>query len=999
MTIEFSDKELNCFLKEYILNETLNINEMMINKFNYFKQDINFKDLIYLVNYILYNFIPSEKINSNSELKLILFIKKIIEKNIENYENNNEFSLECIKYFIHFINFKTLRNNKSLVNIFDILKILINYLNDKDNIILSKNLINDFSKLSELTLMKCQIFLKINNILVKKREKYNNEIIHSLLSIMNNISIYLVNNFQKNDKNIFFNTIDCFIHLLNLSISILKIDEIYINYYIFYPYFNKLIFDIFKEIEEVKIIKEENSQNNLNKIYKMKKKILDFIILTKKKYYFQNNDDVFKCLLIFLDNFKNSSNLDEKLNKLGVEENSDELLKYIKRILSFILVMLRKKEKNIVVYFENIALNFIEKILFLFIEKETVNLDIYKDENSILTNSLLLIKEIIILYPELEENLLNFCINNIESEKGYFGLYLLIQFKNINNNEKNFEKIITKFIDDKLDDLINISYTNNNKISEIIVFYIISFLSEFSQIISNQSDKLIKSLKYIINHLYSESCIIRKNSLLKFCLIITEFKSNKEIIKFMNEISKKIIENLLSAPNEILLFCLNCLNNCLFENNNSIILDIFNSISEKIKNEFINYKKDNNDSNNNHKIIISNCFIILNSLLNNKFYEIKCIEEIFEIYLNKILPILKYTSINIYDDEIYQITELLLKKNINNNMNNQIIEYIELIPQYINQSKFISLSIFNLLNFLIINKSIDISHCENIVKKIYIEDYKINDNLDYVKINIILQSLVTVNNNLSEEFIINTLLLSLNNIKKLNTISNPYYYYTKFSFFSFIFSLFKNYSELLIKTIKSFSDFSKFIINFHKCLSSNISINILQCKFIVITLCKYLKNNEMNDENFTLFYTCYILMKKILNKERIENMIKSKTLIKFEYANDSDNEEKCEINKEFEIIKLNELYLRNNNSISLIKNNDEFKIFSDTFFYLYYKEKDFMDDKLDKLISNKKTLQTIIYTQRIDNNIIQNKLKNGVSFNFNPNENGGIPRKILKIKK
>ena len=54
MTIEFSDKELNCFLKEYVLNETLNINEMMINKFNYFKQDINFKDLIYLVNYILY---------------------------------------------------------------------------------------------------------------------------------------------------------------------------------------------------------------------------------------------------------------------------------------------------------------------------------------------------------------------------------------------------------------------------------------------------------------------------------------------------------------------------------------------------------------------------------------------------------------------------------------------------------------------------------------------------------------------------------------------------------------------------------------------------------------------------------------------------------------------------------------------------------------------------------------------------------------------------------
>ena len=34
MTIEFSDKELNCFLKEYVLNETLNINEMMINKFN-----------------------------------------------------------------------------------------------------------------------------------------------------------------------------------------------------------------------------------------------------------------------------------------------------------------------------------------------------------------------------------------------------------------------------------------------------------------------------------------------------------------------------------------------------------------------------------------------------------------------------------------------------------------------------------------------------------------------------------------------------------------------------------------------------------------------------------------------------------------------------------------------------------------------------------------------------------------------------------------------------
>ena len=66
--------------------------------------------------------------------------------------------------------------------------------------------------------------------------------------------------------------------------------------------------------------------------------------------------------------------------------------------------------------------------------------------------------------------------------------------------------------------------------------------------------------------------------------------------------------------------------------------------------------------------------------------------------------------------------------------------------------------------------------------------------------------------------------------------------------------------------------------------------------------------------------------------------------------------------------------------------------------WLFFSQ-DFMDYKLDKLISNKKTLQTIIYTQRIDNNIIQNKLKNGVSFNFNPNENGGIPRKILKIKK
>ena len=32
---------------------------------------------------------------------------------------------------------------------------------------------------------------------------------------------------------------------------------------------------------------------------------------------------------------------------LGVEENSDELLKYIKRILSFMSVMLRKKEEKI----------------------------------------------------------------------------------------------------------------------------------------------------------------------------------------------------------------------------------------------------------------------------------------------------------------------------------------------------------------------------------------------------------------------------------------------------------------------------------------------------------------------------------------------------------------------------------------------------------------------------------------------------------------------------
>ena len=112
----------------------------------------------------------------------------------------------------------------------------------------------------------------------------------------------------------------------------------------------------------------------------------------------------------------------------------------------------------------------------------------------------------------------------------------------------------------------------------------------------------------------------------------------------------------------------------------------------------------------------------------------------------------------------------------------------------------------------------------------------------------------------------------------------------------------------------------------------------------------------------------------------------------------NDNEFDEEEYDTFDLDEINKLFL-NDNVISKIKNQDEFKKFSECFLLFYGKNKEIMENEfLMKMTEKeKKFFINLLHTHRIEfqNNNISEKLNT----EFKYNENGGIPRKIIKIKR
>ncbi len=1030
-TIQFTENEFNNFLKFHVIKSNLKPNEKTIEIFQKFLEIEDYQVLLNMVKYVLFHFIQNEDLKDKEKLQILLYVKNLVhsffkyEKNYKDYKIIYELNLNIYDFILR-SNFCS--TQKLFQIILDTFQILIYQLNGKQSDKIIEQFFIDINNLENLTLKKFSEIIQILKLFMKnKKINFNKKKIISLQNILEGILNFIINNLKDYNK-------ESFIDNINLYISLLELTNLGIKYNFFYEiyqnennYFSLLIKSNLSILQNIDLqIKNENLNLTII-VNKFKRKVLKFLIIIFQidPYSFPNLIELFKFFLIYLNNCINCENIKDKLKNLGLEENRDVFLQYIKVILIFILIVLKQRKNEILIFFKDSAFDFIQKILLIFIDIELSKIesfdlikeyDLEKDkesndnsnkitfDKSIFSYSLLLIKELCDIYPFLFEQICNLSLKLIESNKSYNGFYLIIQLAHIRPNLLN----INDYIMNNIDKILSFSYNENIPYSEIIVYQVINFLFYFNNIIIYNQEIYVKCLSYIYNNLNCISVPIRKNSSIKLCLMIKEiniisdekFKGNLK--KLINEISNDLINKIIiNDYEEYIDFFINGLDNCVLENNQDLLFNLFNAITKRVNKVF-------NDNNPSQKVI-SDCFNLLIKMFKNTIYNstlINFINDALNVFLNNIIGLLNYVEKNDFDDQIFEILYLFLNQNINLPQKNQIYENLKYIPSYVKKNNYVSNEIYNLLNLIIEKESKETQskYLQDLLLKILQFQYKVNEEPSVIKICILLQCLVYSNDSLSEDFIYNSSVFVFNKI--LNSISEPnlfYYYYTIFSLISFVFSLFKNYSQIIMSVINSNNNLLEFYTKAKCYIINDIRFNILQAKFNVFLLCDIINENYYKQSSILFFDLCYSLIFQIAFQEKSKNKKLDKMLLKTYFVKsddleDDNNEYEEEEYDTFDLDEINKLFL-NENLISKIKNKDEFKKFSECFLLFYGKNKEIMENEfLMKMTEKeKKFFINLLHTHRIEfqNNNISEKLNT----EFKYNENGGIPRKIIKIKR
>ncbi len=1030
---KFTKEQFNSFLKEYITYTSSNTTENTIEVFNKY---FNIKDsriLVEMVKYILFNYIQNE-LSEKEKIQIFIYLKNLLNFFFK-YENNyiDTQNLNELTYIIYEFMWKSEDTIKSK-SINDIIiqsfKITIKQKSKKENNQLLNIIINDLNKLTELSIPTCYKILQILKYFLKNNKiDFNTEKANSIILILNGVLNFIIDNLKNLQEEIFIENINLFKILLEISIIGIKYDLFYElyqsenNYFIF---LQKTLINILENIDNLQIKNNGNLMNLISSILTFKRKIIKlFIILfLKDPFSFIYLIDVFKFTIIYLNNLTNSFNVKEKIKNIGIEENNDLFLKYIKVILIFVNVVLKQRIKEINELFKENAFNFIEKILLVFIDFELTKNEIsdleneidketfliLKEENSnennkkkinfyqsIFSISLSLIKEIIDIYPFILELIFNLSFNLINNNKLYLGYFLMIQFLNLNTNID-----ISNYINNNIEMILKNVYNANIDNSETTIYVIINFLYFFNQIIMNDEDNYIKCLYYLYNNIQCDSIKIRKNSSIKLCLMIKEAKKKElicdKITNFIHSISYDLINKLINNNEEYINFLLNGFENYIFINDGTFLFSLLKVITIRINKEF-------NTNNNKSDILLNSCFNLLIQLFSNEIYNktlIYSLNDIIDIFLQNITPLLQYIEINNFDEQIFIILYYLLKDNIQYHKIEEILKILNYIPDYISKSNFMSNSIFKLLN-LIIDKNIKDSKCNNYLQNIFNQilyfNYK-KQETSLIKIFILLQCFVYSNNNLSQEFISKISTYAFNFIVESNNQEKSIYYFnTIFTLISFIFSLFKNYHTIIMDIINS--NFHNFIKKIEICFNFEISFNIIQSKFILFSLCNLINQDYFKINTFIFIRLCFKLISQILLKEKNLNREKQNKLIKSNFIqneDEDDDDDLFETDNEFdyELNEINQLYSNEDNIITKWKNIDEFKIFSECYYLYYNKNKDIIEKELlMKMRENeKRKIFNLLHTNRIESKNYENN-KNQIKFN----ENGGIPRKIIRIKK
>ena len=611
--LQFTEKEYNSFLKEYIINKKVNPNKENLEIFQKFSEIKNYQHVFEMIKYILYYYIPNEKLIENDKISLYLHINTLI-KYFHKYGNLSDNKIDtkiteelCKTLYNYLWNSENFSSKKSFKIISESFKLSFYHLKTNEINNLLNNFFENVKNLNKLNLTKCsEIFIFLSIFIKHPLIQFDNEKINSLIIIMKGILNVLINNLQNPniEENFFLENIIVFTSLLNLTIKGLKTDlfyEIYQNENDYFLFLQKTSKTILENIDNSKVKQNGSLSIEIN-ICKFKSKILMFLLILflKSPSLFSNLIELFKFLLLYLNNFINSENVNEKLSCIGFEENNDEFLQYIKIILLFILSVLKQRINNISLFFKESAFDFVQKILLVFIDidlKDIELTDLIKEsdidilieeeqqnnkklnkkinyDNSIFTNCILLIKEIIEIYPNIFEQLCNLSLNLIESNKSYIGYYLIIQLSNINSNSFN----LSNYISDNINKILNVSFDSNIPNSEINIYHIINFLYAFSKNYIDNQEIIIKSLSFIYNNFNCVSIPIRKNSVLKLCFMIKEINlklkenENNNIKEIIKTIIINSINNIIEGPIEYINFFNNGLDNCIFENNSSIFL-------------------------------------------------------------------------------------------------------------------------------------------------------------------------------------------------------------------------------------------------------------------------------------------------------------------------------------------------------------------------------------------------------------------------------------------
>ena len=77
--LQFTEKEYNSLLKEYIINKKVNPNKENLEIFQKFSEIKNYQHVFEMIKYILYYYIPNEKLIENDKISLYLHINNLIK--------------------------------------------------------------------------------------------------------------------------------------------------------------------------------------------------------------------------------------------------------------------------------------------------------------------------------------------------------------------------------------------------------------------------------------------------------------------------------------------------------------------------------------------------------------------------------------------------------------------------------------------------------------------------------------------------------------------------------------------------------------------------------------------------------------------------------------------------------------------------------------------------------------------------------------------------------